>query len=118
MSSGFSRRPPPRESWSTEKGRPLEGTQVLAWIDLTEGDRELKAQDILDDGDYSRAVPYNMFTMEPLLQTYPAEFTYNMLIPGVRYYIGAGATYHLIAPLEPGEVRDLGKIVAGSQVGQ
>ena len=30
-----------------------------------------------------------MFTMEPLLQTYPAEFNYDTLIPGVRYYVGA-----------------------------
>ena len=30
-----------------------------------------------------------MFTMEPLLQTYPAEFNYDKLIPGVRYYVGA-----------------------------
>ena len=39
------------------------------------------------DGEH--AIVYNMFTMEPLLQTYPAEFNYDKLIPGVRYYVGA-----------------------------
>ena len=39
-----------------------------------------------------------MFTMEPLLPTYPAEFNYDNLIPGVRFYVGAGGT----VPPDPG----------------
>jgi RNA polymerase sigma factor (sigma-70 family) len=95
-----------------QKGRPLQRTQILAWIDLTEGGRELSRQDLLDA---SHAVPYVMFTMEPLLQTYPAEFKYDTLIPGVRYYVQAGEMYHAIPALAPGEVRDLGKIVVKPQ---
>ena len=56
-----------------------------------------------------------MFTMEPVLQTYPAEFKFDKLIPGVRYYVAAGGTYHAIPALKPGEVRDLGKIVVKQQ---
>jgi RNA polymerase sigma factor (sigma-70 family) len=91
-----------------QKGRPLERTQILALIDLTNGDRELTIYDFVDN---SQVVPYVMFTMEPLLQAYPAKFNYNTLIPGVRYYVGVGEMHHAIAPLKPGEVRDLGKIV-------
>ncbi len=91
-----------------EKGRPLQRTQILASIDLTKGDRELTRDDFIDD---LHAVPYVVFTMEPLLEAYPAEFNYDTLIPGVRYYVLAGEMYHAIAPLKPGEVRDLGKIV-------
>jgi hypothetical protein len=68
---------------------------------------------LLEEG--VRAIAYNMLTMEPLLQTYPAEFNYDKLIPGVRYYVGVYAdqiwSFHPIPPLKPGEVRDLGKIV-------
>jgi hypothetical protein len=57
--------------------------------------------------------------MEPLLQKYPAEFNYYKLIPGVRYYVEAHIdpiwSYHPIPALEPGEVRDLGKIVTKPQ---
>jgi hypothetical protein len=98
-----------------EKGRPLRESQVLAWLDSTKGDHELEVQDFLGN---SHAIPYNMFTMEPLLKTYPAEFNFNTLIPGVRYYVVADWNLHPIAPLKPGEVRDLGKIVAKSRVGQ
>ena len=91
-----------------QKGRPLERTQILALIDLTNGDRELTIYDFIDN---TQVVPYVMFTREPLLQTYPAEFNYDTLIPGVRYYVGVGEMHHAIAPLKPGEVRDLGKIV-------
>ena len=70
------------------KGRPLEGTQILLWMVLTTEQRELKVEDFfLEDG--AHAIMYNMFTMEPLLQTNPAEFNYDKLIPGVRYYVGA-----------------------------
>ena len=61
---------------------------------------------------------YNMFTLEPLLAAYPAEFSYDKLIPGVRYYVSAGETYHPIPVLKPGEVRDLGKIVMKQTEGE
>ena len=96
-----------------QKGRPLQGTQILVWIDLTKGDREL---DFIDDN--THAAPYIMWLMEPLLQTYPAEFKYDSLIPGVRYYLQAGGTYHAIAPLKPGEVRDLGNVVVNQKGGK
>ncbi len=96
-----------------EKGRPLQRAQFIPWIVLTPEDRELKTADFFDD---SKAAPYLNFTMNPLLPTYPAEFNYDNLIPGVRYYIAAGATYHHAIPaLKPGEVRDLGKIVVQQQ---
>ncbi len=95
-----------------QKGRPLQRTQILAWIDLTKGDRELTRNDFFDQ---SHVVPYLMFTMEPLLQSYPAEFNYDTLIPGVRYYVQGGEMYHAIAALKPGEVRDLGKVVVTQQ---
>ena len=80
---------------------------------LTTEQRELTMVDFVEDG--AHALFYNMFTMEPFLQTYPAEFNYDKLIPGVRYYVGAYAdgtwSIHPIPPLKPGEVRDLGKIV-------
>jgi RNA polymerase sigma factor (sigma-70 family) len=92
-----------------EKARLLEGTQVLAWIDLTKGDRELTEPDFDDDS--SAATLYSMLTGEPVLQSYPAEFKFDKLIPGVRFYFLAGGTYHAIPALKPGEVRDLGRIV-------
>ena len=99
------------------KGRPLQGAQILLWMVLTTEQRELTMVDLLEDG--AHALFYNMLTMEPLLQTYPAEFNYDKLIPGVRYYVGAYAdriwSFHPIPPLKPGEVRDLGKIVTKPQ---
>jgi hypothetical protein len=56
--------------------------------------------------------------MEPLLPSYPAEFRIDKLIPGVRYYVGAGETYHPIPLLKPGEVLDLGKIVMKQTEGE
>ena len=91
-----------------DKGRPVKGTQILLWMALTKEDRELTKEDFDDDG---KLVVYNMLTMEPLLPTNPAEFCYDKLIPGVRYYVSAGETHHPIPVLKPGEVLDLGKIV-------
>jgi RNA polymerase sigma factor (sigma-70 family) len=91
-----------------EKGRPLKETQILPWIVLTKDDRELKAEDFDDE---SIAAAYPIFTWENLRSSYPAEFHYDNLIPGVRYYVGANESYHAIGALKPGEVRDLGKIV-------
>ncbi len=91
-----------------EKGRPLKETQILPWIVLTKDDRELKAEDFDDE---SMAAAYPIFTWENLRSSYPAEFHYDNLIPGVRYYVGANESYHAIGALKPGEVRDLGKIV-------
>jgi hypothetical protein len=90
------------------KGRPAKGTQILPWMALTKEDQELTKFDFDDEGKF---VVYNMFTMEAILPSYPAEFCYDKLIPGVRYYVGAGETYHPIPILKPGEVLDLGKIV-------
>jgi hypothetical protein len=77
----------------------------------------LTVVDILEDG--AHALFYNSFLNEPRLQTYPAEFNYDKLIPGVRYYVGVYAnqiwSFHPIPPLKPGEVRDLGKIVTKPQ---
>jgi RNA polymerase sigma factor (sigma-70 family) len=91
-----------------EKGRPLERSQILPWIVLTRDDRELKKEDFENE---SMAVAYAIFTQEPLLQSHPAEFKFDNLIPGVRFFVGAGGTYHAIPALKPGEVRDFGKIV-------
>ena len=95
-----------------EKGRPLQRSQILPWIVLTRDERELKVEDFDDEG---AAVSYTMWTGERLQQIYPAEFKYDSLIPGVRYYVGAHLTYHAIGALKPGEVRDLGKIVVKQQ---
>jgi hypothetical protein len=78
---------------------------------LTTEQRELTVVDLLVDGEH--ALYYNSFLNEPRLQTYPAEFNYDKLIPGVRYYVGALpiGSFQPIPPLKPGEVRDLGKIV-------
>ena len=104
-----------------EKGRPLKNAQVLPWIVLTRDERELKEDDFGDD---AVATDYLTFTSEPLLQTRayagkvlanqtlnPAEFKFDNLIPGVRFYVGANGTYHAIGVLKPGELRDLGNIV-------
>ncbi len=100
------------------KGRPLQGAQILLWMVSTTEQRELTEPDFLSQ-DGSPAIISNMFTMEPLLQTYPAKFNYDQLIPGVRHYVGvySGGTwsYHPIPPLKPGEVRDLGKILTKPQ---
>ena len=95
-----------------ERGKPLQGSQILPWIVLTRDDRELKPEDFQDE---SNAVAYPTFTQEPLLPSHPAAFKYDNLIPGVRYYVGSGGSYHAIPMLKPGEVRDLGKIVVKSQ---
>jgi RNA polymerase sigma factor (sigma-70 family) len=92
-----------------EKGRPLERSQILPIIVLTRDDRELTERDFDDES--QMATPYALLTAEPLLQSYPAEFKYDNLIPGVRFYVAAGGTFHAIPALKPGEVRDLGKIV-------
>ena len=69
------------------KGRPLEGTQNLLWMVLTTEQRELKVEEFfLQDG--THAIMYDMFNMEPLVQTNRAEFNFDKLIPGVRYYVG------------------------------
>jgi hypothetical protein len=77
----------------------------------------LTVVDLLVDGEH--ALYYNSFLNEPRLKTYPAEFNYDKLIPGVRYYVGVYAdqiwSFHPIPPLKPGEVRDLGKIVTKPQ---
>ena len=97
------------------KGRPVKGTQILPWMALTKEDRELTKNDFYDEG---KLLVYNMITMEPLLPTYPAEFCYDKLIPGVRYYVSAGETHHPIPILKPGEVLDLGKIVMKQPEGE
>jgi hypothetical protein len=95
-------------------GRPLEGVQILLYMVLTTEQRELTAEDF-GPGDGPHAIINDFFTLEPLLQTSPAEFNYDKLIPGVRYYVlvhlDRNESYHPIPPLLPGEVRDLGKIV-------
>ena len=92
-----------------EKGRPLQGSQILLSIVLTKDDRELKEMDFDDDSRV--ATWYAMLTGEPFRQIDPADFKYDNLIPGVRFYVNAGGTYHAIPALKPGEVRDLGTIV-------
>ena len=100
------------------KGRPLPGAQILLYMVLTTEQRELTVEDFFP-GDGAHAIVYFMFTIEPLLKTYPAEFNYDKLIPGVRYYVGVYADgtwrFHPIPALKPGEVRDLGKIVTKPQ---
>ncbi len=91
-----------------DKGRPVKGTQILLWMARTKEDRELTKDDFYNEG---KLLVYNMITMEPLLPTSPADFRYDKLIPGVRYYVSAGETHHPIPILNPGEVLDLGKIV-------
>ncbi len=61
---------------------------------------------------------YNAFTMDPLLPSYPAEFCYDKLIPGVRYYVSARGNHHPIPILKPGEVIDVGKIVIKPMEGE
>jgi hypothetical protein len=99
--------------WVDPKGRPLKGAQILPWMVLTTEQRELTMVDLVENG--AHALFYSMLTMEPSLRIHPAEFNYDTLIPGVRYYVGAYADgtwcLHPILPLKPGEVRDLGKIV-------
>ncbi len=91
-----------------EKGRPLRGSQILPWIVLTRDNRELTPEDFHNE---SMAASYPIFTQDPLHESYPAEFKYDNLIPGLRYYVGSGGTYHPIPVLKPGEVRDLGTLV-------
>jgi RNA polymerase sigma factor (sigma-70 family) len=95
-----------------EKGKPLQGSQILPWIVFTTDNRELKAEDFRDD---SMAAAYQIFTQEPMLDSHPAEFKYDNLIPGLRFYVGSRGTYHAIPALKPGEVRDLGNIVVKPQ---
>jgi RNA polymerase sigma factor (sigma-70 family) len=97
------------------KGRPVKGTQILLWMARTKDDRKLTKNDFYDEG---KLLVYNMITMEPLLPTSPAEFCYDKLIPGVRYYVSAGETHHPIPVLKPGEVLDLGKIVMKKPEGE
>jgi hypothetical protein len=97
------------------KGRPVKGTQILPWMALTTEDREFTKNDFIDE---EKFVIFNAFTMEPLLPSYPAEFRYDKLIPGVRYYVGAGEPFHPIPLLKPGEVLDLGKIVMKQTEGE
>jgi hypothetical protein len=97
------------------KGRPVKGTQILPEMALIKEDRELTREDYYDEG---KIVIYNAFTMEPLLPSYPAEFCYDKLIPGVRYYVSAGGTHHPIPLLKPGEVIDVGKIVMKPMEGE
>lgn len=91
------------------KGRPVEGVQILPWVTLTAEGRELQPEDF---SNHELATGHTSFTSEPLLPSYAPEFTYDTLIPGVRYYVGAGGSYHPIPILKPGEVRDLGEIVS------
>jgi hypothetical protein len=63
------------------KGQPVKGTQILLEINLTKEDRELTRNDFYDEG---KVALYIIFTMDPLLPSYPAEFCYDKLIPGVR----------------------------------
>jgi hypothetical protein len=98
-----------------DKGRPVKGTQILLWMARTKEDRELTKYDFYNEG---RLLVYNMITMEPLLPTSPAEFCYDKLIPGVRYYVNSGETHHPISILKPGEVLDLGKIVMKKPEGE
>jgi hypothetical protein len=93
-----------------DKDRPIEGGQIIPSIVLERGNEELKEQDFFETG---RTTFYSMFTDEPIKASDPAEFTYDNLIPGVRYYVQVsrdGGSYHPIPALKPGEVRDLGRI--------
>jgi hypothetical protein len=90
------------------KGQPVKGIQILPEMALTKEDRELTRGDFYDEG---KVVIYVMFTMEPPLDSYPAEFRFDNLIPGMRYYVSARGNHHPIPILKPGEVLDLGKIV-------
>ena len=58
-----------------------------------------------------KVVNYTTLTMEPRPRPQPAEFIYDKLIPGVRYYIRTGDTHHQIPRLKPGEVLDLGTVI-------
>jgi RNA polymerase sigma factor (sigma-70 family) len=98
-----------------DKGRRVKGTQILLWMARTKEDRELTKNDFYNEG---KLLVYNMIIMEPLLPTSPAEFCYDKLIPGVRYYVSAGETHHPIPILKPGEVLDLGKIVMKKPEGE
>jgi protocatechuate 3,4-dioxygenase beta subunit len=98
-----------------DKGRPVRGTQILLWMARTKEDRELTKNDFYNEG---KLLVYNMITMDPLLPTSPAEFCYDKLIPGVRYYVNARGNHHPIPILKPGEVLDLGKIVMKPMEGE
>ena len=95
-------------------GRPIEGAQILPNIQLQDKGPDLTEQDRFDSFVLN---VYSMFTDEPLLQVHPAEFRYDRLIPGVRYFVTwysneDGHSWRAVEPLEPGEVRDLGDIRA------
>ena len=45
------------------------------------------------------------------MQVYPAEFKYDNLIPGVRYYVGADSVTTPLGRSSRARCRDLGKIV-------
>jgi hypothetical protein len=97
------------------KGRPVKGTQILPEMALTKEDSDLTRGDFDDEG---KVVIYHMFTMEPLRSSYPAQFCYDKLIPGVRYYVSARGNHYPIPILKPGEVLDLGNIVMKPQEGE
>ena len=69
------------------KGPAAQGGPDSPLMVLTTEQRELTVEDLVGDG--ANAILYKLLTLEPLLQTNPAEFNYDKLIPGVRYYVVA-----------------------------
>jgi len=95
------------------ESNPIEGAQILPNIQLVDKGPKLSERDRFN-GFVTQV--YYQFTDEPLKQVYPAEFRYERLIPGVRYFVtwydqNAGEhQWKAIEPLAPGEVRELGDI--------
>ncbi|QEH32338.1 BlaR1 peptidase M56 [Aquisphaera giovannonii] len=101
-------------------GKPLQGAQILPNIQLADRGPELTEADRFD---HLLTEVYVQFTGEPLKQVYPADFRYNGLIPGVRYFItwyspDAGHSWKAVEPLKPGEDRDLGDVRSTKKGGQ
>jgi beta-lactamase regulating signal transducer with metallopeptidase domain len=94
-------------------GTPAKGVQIYPMIVLTENETPLKDNDYYD---HDKADFYSNMTGNHLTSpTTPSDFSYNDLIPGVRYYVriarGQGSTDREVRALKPGETLDLGKII-------
>ncbi len=101
--------------WVDRQGKPLKEIRIRPELALTKEDRELTQDDFDDEG---KVVTYTMLSDASLLPSYSSEFCYDKLIPGARYYVGAGESHHSVPILKPGEVLDLGKIVIKQPKGQ
>jgi len=95
-------------------GMPLQGSQIRPNIQLVDKGDRLSEKDRYDQFVINLYLSY--FTGEPLKDSYPADFNYKGLIPGVRYFVtwnivGEGNDqWRAVEPLKPGESRDLGDI--------